>query len=484
LTLIRELGGYESAWLADLVGAFILAKTQQLFREVTFYGLYRDDGIGVFKGIWSVEEISKWRNKFQNAVDILAGGNYLQFTCNVWLDNERQMCPITGTDRNISVERGQTFPYLDMELFWSQNGELNFRVHLKPNQMLKYLNQGSAHTKACLRAIPAGVCKRLAKLTSINNTNRNQRLDLLYPHHFKALENANLLLDKIPTLQEAHNEVKLTEDMIKKKTDKERNRRRSTFFCIGYSRAWTKPIHQIIKETKKKFNLDWLRVSMSYHRFTNLREIFQGDLSRKLTIDVISKDFEALECNCRLGPEKKCGYNNMCRRSIVVYKVECKNSSKAYIGNTQQHFKRRMQQHFNDTKRLHQSGEKSDSYAKHFASQLSNFENLTPELQRNSITCKILWQGNPINVVKTFGTPNCALCNKERLEILKLSRKNPESLINSCNEIYGACRHNPKFHRYKSRTPSTDESNKDERVTLTYVDTATNMMCGKCLTEV
>jgi GIY-YIG catalytic domain len=255
-------------------------------------------------------------------------------------------------------------------------------------------------------------------------------------------------------------------------------------FCIGYSRAWTKPIHQIIKETKKKFNLDWLRVSMSYHRFTNLREIFQGDLSRKLTIDVISKDFEALECNCRLGPEKKCGYNNMCRRSIVVYKVECKNSSKAYIGNTQQHFKRRMQQHFNDTKRLHQSGEKSDSYAKHFASQLSNFENLTPELQRNSITCKILWQGNPINVVKTFGTPNCALCNKERLEILKLSRKNPESLINSCNEIYGACRHNPKFHRYKSRTPSTDESNKDERVTLTYVDTATNMMCGKCLTEV
>jgi GIY-YIG catalytic domain len=478
------IGGYESAWLADLVGAFILEKTQQLFREVTFYGLYRDDGIGVFKGIWSVEEISKWRNKFQNAVDILAGGNYLQFTCNVWLDNERQMCPITGTDRNISVERGQTFPYLDMELFWSQNGELNFRVHLKPNQMLKYLNQGSAHTKACLRAIPAGVCKRLAKLTSINNTNRNQRLDLLYPHHFKALENANLLLDKIPTLQEAHNEVKLTEDMIKKKTDKERNRRRSTFFCIGYSRAWTKPIHQIIKETKKKFNLDWLRVSMSYHRFTNLREIFQGDLSRKLTIDVISKDFEALECNCRLGPEKKCGYNNMCRRSIVVYKVECKNSSKAYIGNTQQHFKRRMQQHFNDTKRLHQSGEKSDSYAKHFASQLSNFENLTPELQRNSITCKILWQGNPINVVKTFGTPNCALCNKERLEILKLSRKNPESLINSCNEIYGACRHNPKFHRYKSRTPSTDESNKDERVTLTYVDTATNMMCGKCLTEV
>jgi hypothetical protein len=223
---------------------------------------------------------------------------------------------------------------------------------------------------------------------------------------------------------------------------------------------------------------------MSYHRFTNLREMFQGDLSRKLTADVISMDFETLRCNCRLGLNGKCGYNDNCRKSIVVYKIECKNTSKVYIGNTQQHFKKRMQQHFNDVKKLHQQGIKSDSYAKYFSLQLSNFDNPTPKIQRNSISCEILWQGNPINVVKTFGTPNCALCNKERLEILKQSRKDPNSLINSCNEIYGACRHNSKFHRYKSRPPSTDESNIDERVTLTKTTTRVNTLCGKCLTEV
>jgi hypothetical protein len=223
---------------------------------------------------------------------------------------------------------------------------------------------------------------------------------------------------------------------------------------------------------------------MSYHRFTNLREIFQGDLSRKITEGVVSKDFETLSCNCRLGPGKDCGYNNMCRKSIVVYKIICKNTDKIYIGNTQQYLKKRMQQHFNDVKKLHLHGLKSDSYTKHFASQFFNFDKLSPDLQRNSITCKILWQGNPINVVKTFGTRNCALCNKERLEILKHSMKNPKSLINSCNEIYGACRHNPKFHRYNSRSPSTDESTKDERVTLTDDTTKINMMCGKCLTEV
>jgi hypothetical protein len=223
---------------------------------------------------------------------------------------------------------------------------------------------------------------------------------------------------------------------------------------------------------------------MSYHRFTNLREIFQGDLSKKLTLEVVSKDFETLGCNCRLGATNKCGYNNICRKSIVVYKVECLNTSKVYIGNTQQHFKRRMQQHFNDVKKLHGFGEKSDSYAKHFAGQLINFKDVTPNLQRSNIRCSILWQGNPISVVKTFGTPNCALCNKERIEILKHSNREPTSLVNSCNEIYGACRHHPKFHRYGSRSPSTDEPIEGERVTLTNVDTSNNMMCGKCLTEV
>jgi hypothetical protein len=269
-----------------------------------------------------------------------------------------------------------------------------------------------------------------------------------------------------------------------KKSEKERNRRRSTFFCIGFSNACAVPIHQTIKNIKRRFKLDWLRISMSYHRFTNLREMFQSDLSKKLTQHVASKDFETLSCNCKLGPGKDCGYGNVCRKSIVVYKVSCKLTSKSYIGNTQQHFKKRMQQHFNDVRKLHQLGIKSDSYAKHFAQQFSNSDLPTPEVQRNNISCEILWQGNPISVVKTFGTPKCALCNRERLEILKQSRKNPNSLINSCNEIYGACRHHPKFHRYTCRPPSTDESIEDEKVTPTNVDTEHSLLCSKCLTDV
>jgi len=163
---------------------------------------------------------------------------------------------------------------------------------------------------------------------------------------------------------------------------------------------------------------------MSYHRFTNLTEIFQADLSRKLTVGLTSQDFEPTPCNCKTSGNGNCGYNNMCRNSIVVYEVKCNNTRKVYIGNIHQRFKNRMQQHFNEVQNLVKLGEKSDSYAKHFATQFCD-TNPSPTNQRGGITCSIIWQGNPISVVKTFATKNCALCAKERLAILKQSRSNP-----------------------------------------------------------
>ena len=44
------IGGYESAFLADLVAAYILENTQQFFDEAKFDGIYRDDGLVVFNG--------------------------------------------------------------------------------------------------------------------------------------------------------------------------------------------------------------------------------------------------------------------------------------------------------------------------------------------------------------------------------------------------------------------------------------------------
>ena len=175
-----------------------------------------------------------------------------------------------------------------------------------------------------------------------------------------------------------------------------------------------------------------------------------GDLSKKLTEGVESMDFKVRDCNCR-DPRGtgKCQYGGICRVPIVVYKITCTLTKKVYIGNTQQNFKKRMAGHFQDVKRLMDKGEHSNSYAKHFAGIWPRGAAApSPGMQRDLIECQILWQGNPISIVKTFGKSTCGLCNRERMEIVKLSRKTPDMIINSCSEIHGACRHKPRFHRF------------------------------------
>ena len=206
---------------------------------------------------------------------------------------------------------------------------------------------------------------------------------------------------------------------------------------------------------------------MSYQRFPNLREILQGDLLKKLSEGVKSLDFKVRTCNCRGRRGPGCEYGGFCRMPIVIYKITCKLTNKFYIGNTQQFFKMRMRGHFQDVKTLMETGKKKDSYAGHFAGIWPpGADTPSPGVQRDLIKCDIMWQGNPISAVKTFGKISCVLCNKERLMIIKLSRSSPETIINSCSEIHGACRHIPRFHRYHEQTPSTDERKKRERVDL------------------
>ena len=90
------------------------------------------------------------------------------------------------------------------------------------------------------------------------------------------------------------------------------------------------------------------------------------------------------------------------------------------------------------------------TYARHYQ-QFFNKDKYVPnpaELRELS-TFKILWRGNMISMMKTFGTNWCKLCMKERIEILKRTYKDPTKIINSCNEIYGACKHKANFHRYQ-----------------------------------
>ena len=44
------IGGYKSAFLADLVASYLFDKASPIFRPAIYHGIYRDDGLVVFKG--------------------------------------------------------------------------------------------------------------------------------------------------------------------------------------------------------------------------------------------------------------------------------------------------------------------------------------------------------------------------------------------------------------------------------------------------
>jgi len=81
------------------------------------------------------------------------------------------------------VEDPAALPCLDMEPSWSVGGDLTFGVHLKPNQALKHLNQGSEHTPGTFNAIPHGAVGHLAKLAAAAKENENKPINLLHPKH-------------------------------------------------------------------------------------------------------------------------------------------------------------------------------------------------------------------------------------------------------------------------------------------------------------
>ena len=76
---------------------------------------------------------------------------------------------------------------------------------------------------------------------------------------------------------------------------------------------------------------------MSYHRYNNLAELLNGDLTAKIGRDIFSKDLMDRECNFSL-PSKfngKCVYEGKCRSKCIIYELKFSKCDAIYIGNTQ-----------------------------------------------------------------------------------------------------------------------------------------------------
>ena len=85
-------------------------------------GIYRDDGFVVFKDNLLKSEVATWLEQFQERIDELVESKFLKFTAVIWGNDKED----GKRYNNLSVNRSEYFPYLDMEMFWSTENDLNF----------------------------------------------------------------------------------------------------------------------------------------------------------------------------------------------------------------------------------------------------------------------------------------------------------------------------------------------------------------------
>eukprot|EP00957_Ditylum_brightwellii_P134777 10275506-Ditylum_brightwellii.AAC.1 len=121
-------------------------------------------------------------------------------------------------ERVMVVEK-EEFPYLGMKMYW-KNKELQFAVHHKENQTIKFVSKDSCNRPSVFKLIPAGFFTCMGRLTSLTLQNAKISIMKLYPLHDKAFKKANLLLKNVPTVGDLYQAGDNRQRRAKKKEEK------------------------------------------------------------------------------------------------------------------------------------------------------------------------------------------------------------------------------------------------------------------------
>jgi hypothetical protein len=119
------IGGFKSAFLADLEATYIFEKLHHLLEQhVRFIGTCCDNKIIMFWGNRSNEWLKNWLSTFQKEVDPLLGNVDIQFTMETWrpgqdlgpLPNYSVSVAGIGTFDTVSINGNCSFLYLNIKL--------------------------------------------------------------------------------------------------------------------------------------------------------------------------------------------------------------------------------------------------------------------------------------------------------------------------------------------------------------------------------
>ena len=103
----------------------------------------------VFKGEKSTREIKEWLEEFQQTVNKSEVNQHLQYTAEIWTTEDNP--PTPTKEERVQILTNEEFPFLDMKMSWSPEGDLQFSAFRKKGQQLKYVGKDITHTTGTLR---------------------------------------------------------------------------------------------------------------------------------------------------------------------------------------------------------------------------------------------------------------------------------------------------------------------------------------------
>ena len=383
------MGAFDGAEICELVGTFILDTIGSKYNKKEI-GLYRDDGLAVFKNL-SGPENEKVKKTFQKIFK--EHGLDIVIQCNM-----------------------KIVDYLDITMNLNNGTYKPFR---KEGEDTNYIHRDSDHPPNIIKQLPISIEKRLSNLSS-----SKEIFDQSKVYYQEALAKSG------------HTHVlEYNPDTIS--TPKNRQRK-IIWFNPPYSRIVStnigKSFLQLVSrhfpqghKFRKLFNRNNIKVSYSCR--PNVRSIINSH-NRKILGEQTRLSLG--QCNC--ANKDTCPLDGHCLTTNALYEAQLSTAErnygpKLYKGITEPEFKFRYGNHkkaFNNKRYVNDSELSKEVW----------------KLKASTANYSIKWR--IINQYPTYNQSSmrCSLCQNEKLTILENTNVN---LLNKRSEIISKCRHQNKY---------------------------------------
>lgn len=387
------MGAFDGAEVCELVGCFLLNKLSSKYNKNEI-GLYRDDGLAVFKNV-SGTQIERIKKDFQKIFK--NHGLDITIECNMTQVN-----------------------YLDVTLDLVDS---SYRPYHKPDNETNYIHKNSNHPPNIIKQIPISIETRISKLSSNENIFKEA-----VPYYEAALQRSGY--EHTFTYNQTRNNVR---------HNNKNRKRKIIWFNPPYNSNVSTNIGKFFLNLIKKhfpknhkfhklFNKNNIKVS--YSCMPSIKSIINSHNKKILHTEPANNNQKT--CNCQ--NKDNCPLNNQCLTKSIIYEATLTSNipnypEKKYIGLCETTFKKRFANHkqsFN-TKKYKNNTALSTEYWK---------------IKEQQGIPKVKWKIIRKAKASTPESRNCQLCLGEKYEIACYDGQN---LLNKRNEVVAKCRHKHKY---------------------------------------